>query len=233
MRKKAFTLIELLVVISIIALLISILLPALGSARESARAVACGSNMRQLTLAGLIYAEENDGIVVPAKVTNNITWEQVIAPYMGLDSSIEKYVRPPGPYACPSSEAITQGGSFSDYGKNWYMNGTPTADRTVETCLRPSEVWYYGESRQWHSSTNTWRCAREINPWGHRDYEGDNHHYGVRHPGGKEGTGWAGYIDGHASQIDLLEEAYGKTPGDIWAARLDAPWQTIRGIGPN
>ena len=66
-NREAFTLIELLVVISIIAVLMAIMMPALGRARENARATICQSNNRQIAQAVAIYANQNDDRVPPCR----------------------------------------------------------------------------------------------------------------------------------------------------------------------
>ncbi|MGA2499727.1 MAG: type II secretion system protein [Tepidisphaeraceae bacterium] len=65
-RSRGFTLVELLVVIAIIALLVAMLLPALGNARKQASAVACASDMRQIFQAFLQYASDNKDHLPPA-----------------------------------------------------------------------------------------------------------------------------------------------------------------------
>jgi prepilin-type processing-associated H-X9-DG protein/prepilin-type N-terminal cleavage/methylation domain-containing protein len=68
---SAFTLVELLVVIGIIALLISILLPALNNARRQARTLQCAASMRQFGMANAMYANEQRGWCVPIRTAQN------------------------------------------------------------------------------------------------------------------------------------------------------------------
>ena len=101
-RAAAFTLDELLVVIGIIAVLLALLLPAMNKARESARGVACGSNLRQIGIGLLMYANENRQRLPfhadwgppnvedwihwqpgPGRDPNNLTRTSAIAQYMG------------------------------------------------------------------------------------------------------------------------------------------------------
>ena len=116
-RRRGFTLVELLVVIGIIAVLISILLPALGKAREQARTVACASNLRQLMFGFIMFANEHHqtmpggwydrGSRDPAKqdwLLGSGDWTG--APEAG---TIFSYVKDPRTYLCPSQDRIRTG----------------------------------------------------------------------------------------------------------------------------
>ena len=71
-RTKGFTLIELLVVIAIIAVLMAILMPALNRAREQGKRAACLSNLKQMMLAWIMYADDNDGKMVNGNTNTGI-----------------------------------------------------------------------------------------------------------------------------------------------------------------
>lgn len=128
-RRSAFTLIELLVVISIIALLISILLPALSNAREAARNMSCLSQMRQFGIASLAYINDQDGFLpfglYDESIENNFSgfatpsnpaWYVKLASYLKVPvRSGSHYALGSGPnkvgepiiYTCPSDSQYT------------------------------------------------------------------------------------------------------------------------------
>jgi prepilin-type N-terminal cleavage/methylation domain-containing protein/prepilin-type processing-associated H-X9-DG protein len=83
MRQRGFTLIELLVVIAIIAILAAILFPVFARAREKARQTACLSNVRQMSAAMLMYAQDNDECY-PGHLNGPMgvnEWPQMLVPY--------------------------------------------------------------------------------------------------------------------------------------------------------
>ncbi len=109
--RNAFTLIELLVVIAIIAILASLLLPALSKARDSAKASICANNLKQMFYAMMNYCDDNNQYLPP---TNNGTWywtQSAVLPdeYFGYQAHPPNNIwpLPPNAGSCPSAVNIT------------------------------------------------------------------------------------------------------------------------------
>lgn len=121
-RRRGFALVELLVVVGIIAILVALLLPALGRARENARRAVCASNLRQLSMAfGMYWAENRQRYPAWAWVIPDPgDWIYWHSDRELSESAIAKYLNHPGPQAfrCPSDDVESHRAWWSGPGRS-------------------------------------------------------------------------------------------------------------------
>jgi prepilin-type N-terminal cleavage/methylation domain-containing protein/prepilin-type processing-associated H-X9-DG protein len=132
--RRGFTLIELLVVIAIIAILASMLLPALARARDKGKSAKCQSNLRQLGLAAMLYDEDHQVYPIgwPGDMLNlpqPPIWYRQLQPYLGRTTNVSGQ----GVFICPSSlqknksnNALREGGvwGYLAYAQNANINSS-------------------------------------------------------------------------------------------------------------
>ncbi len=210
MKRRGFTLIELLVVIAIIAILAAILFPVFAKAREKARQTSCLSNLKQLSLALQMYAQDYDETLCRyyRYMYMNGTrylwwWGDVLQPYISNYQILEcpsgswgyTYARPPGlpnPLIC--SYAFNAVGH--DVNQNYIGN---MGDRKLATIQEPSETIILCDSKTSEIYTGGSRNYTIMGPNGVTDL-GTNPsvvRVAIRHNDGFNNA----FCDGHAKWL--------------------------------
>ncbi len=166
-RRPGFTLIELLVVIAIIAILASMLLPALASAKQKAQRIACVSCVKQVSLAMMMYVDDNNhnypprmpdpeaGPAYPCKPCRTIDWRPYALPYLANSSNTfncpaDKGI-PADIAADPFNQTSLRPQKFADfYGSSFCLNTVITRLGKESAVPIPADTYMGAEIWSWH-----------------------------------------------------------------------------------